>query len=80
MEAARGGCEERTTPVVFYAQGAVINERTLRPNLGSETPWTTTASGLSGSATNGFRWVVLLDRSILGAAVPIEVRRVTLWM
>jgi hypothetical protein len=64
------------TPVVFYLQTAQVNTK-LEPEPGTVSRWLTTMDEMNLERGNGFRFVLLLDRSILGPATSLEVKKLT---
>jgi hypothetical protein len=64
-----------STPVVFYLQSAQVDSR-LEPDPITMSGWVTTMQALNQQRGNGFRFVLLFDRSILGPATSLEVQRV----
>jgi hypothetical protein len=63
-----------TTPIAFFIQCAHVNAK-LEPDPLTLSDWNTTTSSLNLRRGNGFRFVLLLDRSILGEAM-IQVKKV----
>ncbi len=64
-----------STPIVFFIQSAQVNSR-LEPDPITMSDWMTTMNALNLQRGNGFRFVLLFDRSILGAATTLEVKKV----